>query len=219
MCGRYSLTIGQIEKLQSRFHLAKSPLQWEPRYNIAPAQTVPVIISQAGQSKLNPMVWGLVPFWSKEKTKPRILINTRCETFEEKPVFKSYLKKRRCLVPADGFYEWKHVGSKKVPYRATLKDNSIFSFAGIWDWWEEREIYTFSIITTNANSLLDSIHDRMPVILDEWTEQEWLTSNEENPEKLLKILKPYPSKDMKIYQVSSVVNSAKNDCSTCINPS
>ena len=183
----------------------------KPRYNIAPTQSVPVIV--AGD-KLKIMDWGLIPFWVKEETTGNRLINARAETLAEKKSYRHNLKHRRCLIPADGFYEWEKKGREKIPYRFTLKDDKLFAFAGLWESRQSRtgeEIETFCIITTAANELVEKIHGRMPVILSREAEKIWLDHEIDKPEILLPLLKPYPAEKMTATRVSRQVNSPAND--------
>lgn len=216
MCGRFSISILTIQKLQEHFNVVSPDLEWQPRYNIAPTQIVPIVISQDGSRRLIPMFWGLIPFWVKNKPQTYGMINSRSDTLASKPGYKFYLEKQRCLIPADGFYEWKKSGTNKIPYRAVLKNGDLFGMAGIWDYWPEKGIYSFSIITTDANPLIEPIHQRMPVIISYADEQKWLSA--ESKLAVLDLLKPFPAEEMKIYSVSSIVNSPKNDTPECIQP-
>jgi putative SOS response-associated peptidase YedK len=167
MCGRFSRE-GDAETLIKRYGLTPNSLpELEPRYNIAPGQFVPVIVQEEGPH-LSVMRWGLVPSWSKDEKTGYRTINARAETVAQKPMFKGAIKKRRCLVPADGYYEWEKQRKRKLPWRFVLKSGDTFSFAGLWDHWKKpdgKTLYTFTIITTAANALNKKIHDRMPVIL------------------------------------------------------
>lgn len=157
--------------------------------------------------------WGLVPFWAKDPKIGTRLINARAETIAEKPAFRTPFKKHRCLVLADGFYEWDRKGARRVPYRVVLKDEMPFALAGICDYWKDesgKELRSFSIITTDANQLIATIHDRMPVILLPQDEKVWLDPGLDLI-KALKMLRPYPADDMKMYPVSTLVNNPKND--------
>lgn len=168
------------------------------------------------------MRWGLVPFWAKEASIGYKMINAKSETLTEKPSFRKPFKEKRCLVLADGFYEWGKTDKKnKVPYRLVLKNRQPFAFAGLWDIWKTPEgdkLLSFTIITTSANELMESIHDRMPVILHEKDEAKWLDPEFKDTEKLSSLLQPYPSELMEAYKVSTIVNSPKNDTLACIEP-
>ena len=177
MCGRYTL-VKPAKEISERFNVEVNKV-YQPRFNAAPTQLMPVITSDSPEG-LSWFYWGLVPAWSKDKAVSQKLINARAETLEEKASFRNALKKRRCLVPADGFYEWKPVGKKsKVPYRITLLQEELFAFAGLWEEYEDEEgqmIHTFTIVTTEANNALQSLHSRMPVILSKQAEKAWLNT-------------------------------------------
>ncbi len=211
MCGRYSLSKSKIE-LEERFQ-AEMLVDFKPRFNIAPTQLVPVITSESPKG-FSFFYWGITPDFAKNKPVSQKFINAKAETVNEKISFKSSFEKRRCLVPADGFYEWKKLGKKtKVPYRFTLANDEAFSFAGIWEEYEndKGEInHTFLILTTEPNRLVSEVHDRMPVILAKDDEKKWLDkySSEAN---LLKMLTTYSADDMLNYTVSPLVNQVQND--------
>lgn len=216
MCGRYSLNKSKIE-LEERFQAEMLP-DFKPRYNIAPTQLVPVITSQSPKG-FSFFYWGITPDFGKNKPVTQKLINARAETVNDKISFKSSFEKRRCLIPADGFYEWKKLGKKtKIPYRFTLREDELFAFAGIWEEYEtvNGEIqHTFLILTTGPNDITSEIHDRMPVILDRQMEKKWLDTYTSESE-LLSMLQPYPSDQMLSYTVSPLVNSVENDVPSII---
>ncbi|MBI4380286.1 MAG: SOS response-associated peptidase [candidate division NC10 bacterium] len=219
MCGRFTLTtnLGAIAK---RFGVARFLEEVSPRYNIAPTHTV-IVVNDDGSRHLTPMQWGLIPSWAKDPAIGNRMINARGETVATKPAFRVALRKRRCLIPADGFYEWQPVGRRKQPVYITLKTREPFSFAGLWETWtspEGEEVKTCTIITTEANELLKPIHDRMPVILTREAEAVWLDPTSQDPAWLLPLLKPYPSEEMEIYQVSTRVNNPDRDGPECIKP-
>lgn len=217
MCGRYTQTqAGPI--LLSRFRLEDTALDLKPRYNIAPGQEAPVVIHEATKTPAM-MRWGLVPSWAKDPAIGNKMINARAETITEKPSFKRLIERRRCLVLADGFYEWRKEERGKVPMRFVLKNRDPFAFAGLWDRWrtpDGAELRTFTIITTAANELMRPVHDRMPVILAPDAEEPWLDAGSVNPAAILSSLKPYPSESMEAYDVTTLVNSPKNDRPECI---
>ena len=223
MCGRITLTTDK-DDLQSRFgYVDLSGTLFTPRYNIAPTQTHPIVRVDEDRRVLVMMRWGLVPFWAKDVKTGYMMINAKSETLTEKASFRTPFKKRRCLVLADGFYEWTHSENKgaKQPYRFVLTTRQPFAFAGLWDEWQSPEgekLFTFTIITTNANELMKPIHDRMPVILHEKDEGMWLDPQLNDTEKLSTLLKPYPSNEMEAYKVSTFVNSPKNESPKCIEP-
>jgi putative SOS response-associated peptidase YedK len=217
MCGRYSLSKTK-QDLQDRFEAEMLP-KFQPRYNIAPTQLVPVITSQS-PTGFSFFYWGITPDFGKNRPVSQKLINARAETVAEKISFKSSFQKRRCIIPADGFYEWKNLGKKtKIPYRFTLRDDELFSFAGIWEEFEgvDGEIqHTFIILTTSPNEIMHEVHDRMPVILTKETEKIWLDNHSEE-EKLKNLFSPFSAKSMLSYTVSPLVNSVKNDQPSVIN--
>jgi putative SOS response-associated peptidase YedK len=208
MCGRYTLRSRRRDKF---YGVPASELPFlAPRYNIAPTQSVAVIVARGGERRLAMFQWGLIPSWSKE---PKGFINTRSETLTDKPSFSESFQRRRCLIPADGFYEWQQNGKSKQPYFFQMKDEAPFAFAGIWDKWQsgEHSITSCAIITTTPNELLATIHDRMPVILgDAEAQDSWLRSNA-RPAELKEILVPLPGSMMKSVPVSSRVNHAEAD--------
>lgn len=211
MCGRFSLFQANDTVLLERFHASRIAGKFEKHYNIAPSQNVSAILNEDLKT-IAPVKWGLVPFWAKDPAIGNRMINARAEGIEEKPSFRKPIRSQRCLVVADGFYEWKREGNTaKRPFRVTLKDGSLFSFAGIWDSWgpEGKELYTCSIITTVANALVGKIHDRMPVILRREDEDTWL--REKDLDSVLKLLKPYDARQMAAYEVSTRINSPAND--------
>jgi putative SOS response-associated peptidase YedK len=214
MCGRFSL-IAISSFLSDRFAVTIDK-EVVPRYNIAPGTDIPVVLNES-PDRLSFAHWGLIPHWAKEEKTSYTMINARAETLHEKPAYKMPFESMRCLIPADGFYEWKKTDGK-IPFRFTLKDESVFSFAGIYDRWnhEGKHIVSCSIITTPANELMRPIHDRMPVMLSHSSEKQWLANT--SPERLHKLLAPYPSEEMKAYQISTLVNSPKNDNADIIRP-
>jgi putative SOS response-associated peptidase YedK len=202
-----------------RFHAA-APQDFRPRYNIAPGQDVLCVIRD-GENRIEHLRWGLIPFWAKDPAIGNRLINARAETVAEKPSFRSAFAKRRCLVVADGFYEWRPEGKRKVPVYVFLKSKKPFGFAGLYENWKDpggREIRTCTIITTEANDLVRPIHDRMPVILPEGVEDRWLDPSEGSRERLQAILTPYPAGEMAAFEVTSIVNSAAHDAPDCVTP-
>ena len=218
MCGRYTL-VKPAKEISDRFGVEVGK-NYQPRYNAAPTQLMPVITADAPQG-LSWFYWGLIPAWSKDKSVSLKLINARAETLEEKASFRNALKRRRCLVPADGFYEWKVVGKKsKVPYRITLLQEELFAFAGLWEEYEDEEgqmVHTFTIVTTEANSALQSLHSRMPVVLSRQAEKAWL-SPDTDPKDLSALLQPYSASKTRFYTVSSQVNNPGVDAPALIQP-
>lgn len=165
------------------------------------------------------MTFGFIPHWSKEKKTGYCMINARAETIAEKPSFKQSFRTKRCLIPADGFYEWQHTENSKLPYRFTLKNDELFAFAGIWDTWidaDNSETHSLAIITTFGNVLTLQLHDRMPVILHPKDESAWLDPSITEPKILQPFLVPYPAEEMEMYRVSPIVNSWRNDSPDCL---
>lgn len=224
MCGRYTLTKTPRE-LAGRFNAKLIAEALKPRFNIAPGQMVPVVIARAGDSgadqpvrELLEMKWGLVPFWAADK-KMKPMINARAETLAEKPTFKKALMMRRCLVLADGFYEWKTTPTGKVPMRVYLKGNDSYAFAGLWDQWTSEDgevVQTCTIITVPPASSISHIHNRMPAILSREAEDLWLSTSVTDKEKLLELLKPYADAEIEFHSVSKLVNSSSVDSEDCI---
>jgi putative SOS response-associated peptidase YedK len=218
MCGRFSLT-SDIAKLQALFHFVYTGAL-SLRFNIAPSQEVLTVVEENGTRIGKMMKWGLVPSWANDPKIGWKMINARAETVDEKASFRHALKRRRCLILADGFYEWKKEGTKKIPYRFTLRNGEPFAFAGLWEKWDKQgePLYTCTIITTTANELVGEIHDRMPVILPADRQEAWLDPRLDDSEYVKSLLQPYPAEEMKMYEVSTIVNSPKNDVADCIEP-
>jgi putative SOS response-associated peptidase YedK len=221
MCGRFTLTIDPSH-LQEAFPWASIPNDLKPRYNIAPSQPF-AVIPNSGKNTLSIYNWGLIPSWSKDPTIGNRLINARAETLAEKPSFRNAYRRRRCLIIADGFYEWKQDPTKKnkIPVYIHLKNGSPFAFAGLWEIWNSpdgSEIRTCAIITTQPNSLMETIHNRMPVILPQDGYQRWLESEEQKPDQLSDLLVPYPSNEMVAFPISKMVNNTQNDSPDLIIP-
>lgn len=222
MCGRFSQA-NDKEEIKNEFPFIDQgfdDLVLTPRFNIAPSQDHTVIINDDGSYKIRMFRWGLIPSWSKDVKIGYRMINARAETIEEKNSFKKPFRKQRCLIPADGFYEWKRKERKtKIPYRFIMKDRSIFSFAGLWEKWDKESdpLYTFTIITTENNELMKPVHNRMPVILPEANRKIWLDP-ESNEAELKELLVPYDPGKMDCYRVSDTVNSWKNDVPECFDP-
>ncbi len=216
MCGRFTLTtdLGTVARV---FNVAPT-LQTTPRYNIAPTQEV-VTIMHNGTAHLELLRWGLIPSWAKEESIGSKMINARAETLAEKTSFKRLLRSRRCLVVADGFYEWKQERGGKTPMYMTLKDHEPFAFAGLWDAWKRpdgQQIRTCTIITTNPNQVVMPIHNRMPAILSPEARQEWLDPSLQDEHVLLHLLTAYPSDQMVARPVSRLVNNPHNDSAELI---
>ncbi len=232
MCGRYSQSKTPAKTMERFGIKGPAPKNMKARYNIAPSQDAPVVFRDE-ENRLELFRWGLIPSWAKEASIGNRMINARGETVQTKPSFRKSFKRYRCLVPADSFYEWKlnPDGKTKTPMRIRLKSEETFALAGLWDHWKNKdetdgeEIRTFTIITTEANPTLAPIHERMPVILKPEDEDLWLDPETE-PEKLLKMLAPYPSDSLadgiaaplEAYAISKFVNSPRNDTIECFEP-
>jgi len=213
MCGRFTLhtSAGELVKV---FQMIKPPTNLADRWNVAPTQQV-LAVRQSDEGREPVSVrWGLIPSWAKEAKIGNSLINARAETITEKPSFRTAFKRRRCLVIADGFYEWSKFEEVKIPYLITLKDRFPFAFAGLWEKWKDTTgdwIESTTIITTNPNSLVASIHDRMPVILPNVRYDEWLDVGIQEVKQLKQLLMPYPPEEMEFEKVSLVINNVRND--------
>jgi putative SOS response-associated peptidase YedK len=221
MCGRFTLTV-DAESIQMHFPWLKVPDNIAPRYNIAPSHPI-AVIPNTSEKKLDYFIWGLIPSWAKDPKIGNRLINARGETLAEKPSFRSAYKRRRCLIIADGFYEWvKQPGQKtKSPFYVQMESKEPFAFAGLWETWfshDGSELKTTTIITTEPNDLISRIHARMPVILPSQAYDLWLDPSEKSHEELGHLLKSYPSEEMIQYPVSRVVNSPANDSPECVEP-
>ena len=223
MCGRFTITVDledlreylvdhyDITELKSEFQL--------PRYNIAPTQDVITILNDGSKNRVGLLKWGLVPHFAKDEKIGASMINAKSETLIEKPSFKSSFQMKRCVILADSFYEWKREEHKKTPMRIGVTDQKIFPMAGLWSTFtrpDGTKLHTTTIITTYANELMSKIHDRMPVILNDDSIKEWLNPRNQDLNQLSKLLKPYQSSQMYSYEVSSLVNNARNDLKECI---
>ncbi len=225
MCGRYTLH-HDADALAARF-AAQPALDIEPRYNIAPTQPVAAVTNHESGRRLEAFHWGLVPFWAKDPAIGNRMINARAETLAEKPAFKNALVRRRCLVPADGFYEWKKEGPRgRQPMYVRVKTgDGLFAFAGLWEEWRDPAspdgppLRSCAIITVAPNALMAPIHDRMPAILRPDDEAAWLdTQNLRNPGDILPLLNPFADDAMEAYAVSRLVNAPVNEDPECIEP-
>ncbi len=222
MCGRYLLTVdGDV--LVDAFSVT-TPVDWQPRYNIAPTQSVPIVRTPEpdGQRELAMAHWGLIPRWAKERDIGNRMINARSETAADKPSFRTPFRQRRCLIPADGFYEWQKTDSGKQPYAIGFSDGRVFAFAGLWERWRDRNsgetVDSCTILTTLPNELVEEIHDRMPVILPRVTWKHWLDVTVSEPDQLQPLLTPHSSEGMVATPVSRRVNSPRNDDPGCLDP-
>ncbi len=211
MCGRYTLTV-DIKAVAETFGVEPN-IEITPRYNVAPTQDI-VAIMQNGAKHLARLRWGLIPAWAKDEAIGSKMINARAETLAEKPSFKGLLRAKRCLIVADGFYEWKAEGKSKVPMYITLQDERPFAFAGLWDQWKSPDgqpIQSCTIITTAPNELMAPIHNRMPAILKAEAYEDWLNPQEHDIEVLQHWLTPYPAELLRARAVSKLVNNPRYD--------
>lgn len=216
MCGRFTLT-APVDMLLDRFDVEffMQEQEYAPSYNVAPSQSVLAIINNGEHNKMGFLRWGLIPTWAKDMSLGYKMINARAETLTEKPSFRNAYRKKRCLIVADSFYEWKRVDNKtKIPMRIKLKNNDLFAMAGLWENWKSPEgtsVFSCSVITTAANELVKEIHDRMPVILKPEDEKYWINPSITEPNQLNRLLKPLDEHLMETYEVSTLVNSPKNN--------
>jgi len=211
MCGRFAQR-SDPKRLAKEFKVEEVP-QVEARYNIAPTQEILAVRESPDGREMTFFKWGLVPSWAKDVSMGARLINARSETIEEKPSFRDAFKKRRCIIPADGFYEWQRNGGKKQPFFFRMRDEHPFGFAGLWERWEGeggQAINSCTILTTEANEVLRPVHDRMPVILHPGDYPLWLNGDERERVLLGELLRPYPAEEMIGYPVSMLVNSPSN---------
>jgi putative SOS response-associated peptidase YedK len=219
MCGRFSSSKSG-EELQAEFHLSSIRAARAPSFNIAPTRMAPVVIND-GARALDAFRWGLIPWWAKDAGIGAKTINARADTLADKPAFRDAFKLRRCLVLADGFFEWKLVGGSKVPHFIRLKSGRSMPFAGLWERWrapEGNEVLTCTIVTTAPNAFMAPIHDRMPVVLAPEAFERWLDPHPQGGQELLTLLKPCPDDWLEAFPVSSLVNKPDNDTPECIRP-
>ena len=219
MCGRFTLTLDP-PTIHAEFGIDELPPDYRPRYNIAPTQPVLSVVPGDQGWTARELIWGLVPHWSKDRAGAAKRINARAESILEKPSFREAFERRRCLILADGFYEWEKAGAYSRPVLIRRRDGRPFTFAGIWERWHQSAdvaIDTCAIVTTDANSTLLRIHDRMPVIIPARDREDWLSADTGTSE-LQALLKPAPEGDLEYFPVSSLVNSPANDSPDCIQP-
>ena len=221
MCGRFTRK-ENFKQLAETLGLAHLP-SLEPRYNIAPSQMIGCVRTNPStrETEYVQLKWGLVPSWAKDSGIGHSLINARAETVADKPSFRKAFKQQRCVILADGFYEWKREGKSKQPYYIHLKDNRPFVFAGLWDHWEKGEgapINSCTLITTGPNAVMEPIYHRMPVILNPGDYSLWLDLAVQDSTRLSPLLQPYPSEDMEAFPISPLVNNPRNDTRLCVQP-
>lgn len=219
MCGRFTQH-HTPEEVAARFEIETTDYLFQPRYNIAPSQLVAAVIARDGR-RLVPLKWGLVPYWAKDPAIGNRMINAKAETLAEKPSFKQALARRRCLIPADGFYEWQKKGKgPSRPLYIRRRDQGLFAFAGLWEEWDSPEgktLQTCTIITVEPNELIGEVHHRMAAILRPEDESAWLDA-QRKPAELAELLRPYPSEELEIYPVSRAVNSPAFEAPSLIEP-
>jgi putative SOS response-associated peptidase YedK len=221
MCGRFTL-FTPWEQLELAFPFLEGDFEAPPRYNIAPSQQVAAVPNRE-EKRVSLFHWGLIPFWAKDPKIGNRMINARAETLAQKPSFRNAFRRRRCLVLADGFYEWRKVEGQrqKIPYLIRLKSGQPFAFAGLWESWRlpgGGELLSCTVITTRPNELVAPIHNRMPVILPPEAYMSWLDPAERSPDELAPLLLPFPAAEMTAFAVSTLVNSPSNDLPACIAP-
>jgi putative SOS response-associated peptidase YedK len=221
MCGRF--TLFEADTILSKDFGAPIPFEFLPRYNIAPTQQILAVRQSTGKEVREAIFlrWGLIPRWAKDPSVGNRMINVRAETVAEKPAFRSAFLSRRCLVPSSGFYEWKKEEKRKQPYYIRPKDRSSFAFAGLWEQWQSPEgspVESCALITTEANELISQLHDRMPVILPPFIYSLWLDPGFIDGERLISLLRSYPTKELEAFAVGTVVNNPKVDDPRCIAP-
>ncbi|MBX3441220.1 MAG: SOS response-associated peptidase [Planctomyces sp.] len=221
MCGRYTLRTTPQELVEV-FSLFREPDELRPRYNIAPTQTVLTVRHQNSHRVPAPARWGLIPSWSKDPKAAARMINARAETVAEKPAFRSAFKARRCLIPSDGFYEWKSIDDRKQPYHIRPADQPLFAFAGLWETWKPPEgaepVETCTILTTEADARMRGLHDRMPVILPPETWGAWLDPDLREPGALVSLLNSASDMPYELTPVNPAVNNARFDNPACVEP-
>jgi putative SOS response-associated peptidase YedK len=222
MCGRYRL-YRRKQIVESHFSSASGEEDWNPRYNIAPTQLIPVIRQNPKEPirELSLLRWGLIPSWMKDSSSAATMINARSETAGTTPAFRDALNSRRCLIPADGFYEWQRVGKTKQPYCFEVGNAEVFAFAGIWDRWKDPTgnwVKTCSILNTTPNAVTSAVHDRMPVILDPDSYDIWLDPGMRNVTTASELLRPYDARLMRRYPISTRINHVANDDEKCSAP-
>ena len=222
MCGRYRLS-RRKQLVEEYFDSVSDEPDWSPRFNVAPTQPVPVIRQNAKEPvrETSLMRWGLIPSWAKDPSVAAQMINARSETAATKPAFRDPLKFHRCLIPADGFYEWQKTAQTKQPYCFEVNDGELFAFAGLWDRWKDANgnwIRTCSILTTTPNAVTSLVHDRMPVILDPHSYDLWLDPGMTDVAATSDLLRPFDARLMRCYPVSTRINHVANDDVECSRP-
>jgi putative SOS response-associated peptidase YedK len=217
MCGRFTVT-ADGETVVREFGLNSVPFDYRPRYNVAPMQDVLAVIHDGAQRRAGWMRWGLLPNWADDPAAGARMINARSETIDERSAFREAYERRRCVIVADGFYEWQQLGSTKIPTRIRLTGNRLFGFAGLWEKWSRRggePVITCTILTTSPAPSIAHVHDRMPVILDPDACTRWLDKSAD-PDSLKSLLIPFDDQQLEAYPVSNLVNYVENDGPECV---
>ncbi|WP_042160157.1 SOS response-associated peptidase [Paenibacillus gorillae] len=223
MCGRYTIAV-TLEELMIRYMIGAVTVPYhQPKYNVAPGQMVLAIVNDGKQNRLGELKWGLIPPWADSPKVGYMMLNARSETAASKPAFQTPMRRKRCLIPADGFYEWKKdaAGKGKQPMRIVRRDRSIFSMAGLYETWmapDGTTVNSCTIMTTAPNALMAPIHDRMPVILHPDDEQLWLDRSVQEPHELQRLLQPFPADELEAYPVAAAVGNVRHDEPNCIEP-
>ena len=222
MCGRIASNISGAEQILEQFGLRSLSVDFQPRYNIAPGQDVLAVTqNRQGERQATYLRWGLLPAWAKDPAIANKMINARAETVAEKPSFSLALRHRRCVIPATGFYEWLHHGKQKTPYYLSLESGAPMALAGLWEEWHGPQALitrSFTVLTTQANSLVEPIHNRMPVIVRPEMLDAWLDHSVYDLPLLTQMMQPYPAEGMSAHAVSDLVNSPQHDVPACIAP-
>ena len=220
MCGRFTLSTS-VEQIVQVFGITRGPAELPPRYNIAPTQDAPVVRERAGERRLDALRWGLIPPWTRSDEPPRApLINARAETAARKPSFRRAISERRCLVPADGFYEWERTSRARLPLLFRLPDGGPFALAGLWERWdadpERGPVESFTILTTEANALVAPYHDRMPVVIPPEAFARWLDPALSDADLLQDLLAPFPAEAMQVVPLDPYVNDVRHEGPACL---
>jgi putative SOS response-associated peptidase YedK len=214
MCGRYTITVTMEELVLRYLTNDTSIIHYAPKFNAAPMQYIPAVIHTGSRNKIGELRWGLVPSWAQDDKLGSKMINARAESLLDKASFKKLVSSRRCIIPADGYYDWKKQASSKQPFRIGMRDGSLFSMAALYDIWIDsngKKLSSCTIITTTPNQPMSEIHDRMPVILRPEDEADWLGRDNHDVQNLMKLLRPYESSRMRAYPVAPAVGNVKND--------
>jgi len=219
LCGRFTLLADEL-KIRHRFHIPDEISDYKPSYNIAPSQNVLAVIHDGKKRRAGHLRWGLIPSWATDEKIGNKMINARSETAHKKPSFKNLMARKRCLIIADSFYEWQKTEEGKIPKRIQVENRELFAFAGLWDKWqnEDQTIFTCTLLTKDSNDFMKDIHHRMPIILPEKEEETWIKQSFSNANEAQQFVSQINEDPLVAYTVSNVVNNAKNNDATCIEP-